>query len=128
MSGLELLGELREEITVNRVPFCLTMGNVSKNKIMLGIEHGVDEILVKPFTLGDILPKIKKAFKVFHNPKNPEKVYELAKQLLRNKSYDESEKVYQALHNAAPKTARPLVGLARLERMRGNSDKCLVCK
>lgn len=125
MSGLDLLTEIRENIHLSRPPFCLTMSNVSRDKIMLSIEHGVDEILVKPFTFSDILPKLKKAFKIFHNPKNPEKVYELAKDYLKNEKFDEAAEIFEELHQVSPKIARPLVGLARLEFMRDNDDVAL---
>ena len=114
MDGLELLSEIREDLEINRPPFCLAMGQVSKEKLMLAVETGVDEILVKPFTLGDIVPKLRKAFKTFHNPKNPEKVYELAKEKLRSGRSEESEKIYQRLCESAPQAARPLVGLAKV--------------
>ncbi|MFK7827453.1 MAG: tetratricopeptide repeat protein [Oligoflexales bacterium] len=114
MDGLELLSEIREDVDINRPPFCLSMGQVSKERLMLAVETGVDEILVKPFTLGDIVPKLRKSFKTFHNPKNPEKVYELAKEKLRSQSADEAEKIYTRLRESAPNTARPLVGLAKV--------------
>jgi len=114
MGGLDLLNELRERTDVERGPFLMTMDQVSKEKIMLAIENGVDDILAKPFTYADIVPKLRNAFKFFHNPKNPEKVYELAKSHLRNNQLNEAEKVYKALADAAPKAARPWVGLARI--------------
>ena len=123
MDGLELLGELREDLDVNRPPFCLSMEQVSKEKLMLAVETGVDEILVKPFTLGDIAPKLRKAFKTFHNPRNPEKVYELAKDKLRGQATDEAEKIYTRLCESAPKSARPLVGLAKVAFKRREFEK-----
>jgi tetratricopeptide (TPR) repeat protein len=90
------------------------MANINKDKVMLAVESGVDEIVVMPYTLSDVVPKIRKGFAVFHNPKNPEKVYELAKTKLRENKLDEARDVYQSLHESAPKAARPLVGLARV--------------
>jgi len=121
MGGLDLLTELRERTDLERGPFCLSMDNVSKEKLMLAVENGVDEILVKPFTLGDIAPKVRSAFKVFHNPKNPEKAYELAKAHLREKRLDEATKVYAALTQAT-RAARPAVGLARVAIAEGKLD------
>ena len=115
LSGIDLLSEIREDTRITRPPFCITMSNISKPKLLLAVEAGVDEILVKPFTLGDILPKIYHAFSTFHNPKNPEKLYELAKQKLREKLYDEAAEIYQHLHKSSPKSARPLNGLAKIK-------------
>lgn len=125
MSGLDLLAELRENTELDRAPFCLTMDNVSKEKLMLAVENGVDEILVKPFTLGDIVPKMRAAFNKFHNPANPERVYELAKTCFREQKFDLAEKIYKDLSIAAPKGARPEVGLARIEMQKKNTTKAL---
>ena len=125
LGGLELLNELRERTDLNRPPFCLIMDNVNRERLMLAVEHGVDEILVKPFTLSDIYPKVLTAWKKFHNPRNPEKAYEIAKIHLRNKNWDEAEKVYKVLADSAQKSARPLVGIARVYIGRGDYQKAL---
>ena len=125
MGGLELLSELRERTDLDRPPFCLVMDNVSKERLMLAVENGVDEILVKPFTLADIYPKVNMCWKKFHNPKNPEKVYEMAKLALRNKKFDESDKIYKLLSESSEKSARPLVGLARSSLGRNDPHKAL---
>lgn len=123
MDGLELLSEIREDVDINRPPFCLSMEQVNKEKLMLAVEIGVDEILVKPFTLGDIAPKLRKAFKSFHNPRNPEKVYELAKERLRSKLFEEAENIYSRLSESAPNAARPLVGLAKVAYEKQDFDQ-----
>jgi tetratricopeptide (TPR) repeat protein len=120
LGGLELLAELRESTALERGPFCLTMDHVSKEKLMLAVENGVDEILVKPFTLADVGPKLRSAFAKFHNPGNPEKLYELAKRELREGKLEQSEKIYAELATAAKKSARPVVGLARIAVKRGD--------
>ena len=125
MGGLEMLSELRERTDLDRPPFCLSMDQVSKEKLMLAVENGVDEILVKPFTLGDIYPKVHMSWKKYHNPRNPEKVYELAKVALRDKKFDVADKVYGMLATSSDKSARPLVGLARSSFGRGDPKKAL---
>ena len=120
LTGLDMLAEMREDVEVTRPPFCLTMANVSKEKLMFAVESGVDEILVKPYTLADIVPKLRRAFASFHNPKNPEKVYELAKCKLRDEDPDAAQEIYQALHESASSSARPLVGLARVAIAKGD--------
>jgi len=125
MGGLDLLNEIREDLHLPRVPFCIMMEAVSKEKLMLAVEHGVDEIIVKPLKLVDIRPKMASAFKVYYNPNNPEQVYELAKTYLRDNNLTKAEEVFQQLLIAAPKTARPLVGLARVAQAQGNFEKAL---
>lgn len=125
MGGMDLLAELRERSDVDRPPFCLSMDNVSKERLMLAIENGVDEVLVKPFTLSDIYPKVHMSWKKFHNPKNPEKVYEMAKVALRTKDFDRAEKIYKLLADSAKEAARPLVGLARVATGQNDFGKAL---
>jgi tetratricopeptide (TPR) repeat protein len=125
MGGMDLLAELRERTDLDRPPFCLGMDNVSKERLMLAVENGVDEVLVKPFTLSDIYPKVHMSWKKFHNPKNPEKVYEMAKQALRSKDFDRAEKIYKLLAESAKESARPLVGLARAAMGRNDLGKAL---
>jgi tetratricopeptide (TPR) repeat protein len=125
MNGLHLISEMREDINIARIPFCLMMDTVSKEKLMLAVEHGVDDMLVKPLKLGDIIPKIRNAFKVFHNRNNPEPVYEIAKKAIRDKNWDEAERIYRELSIGAPNTARPLVGLARVAWGRKDNKKAL---
>ena len=81
--------------------------------------------LVKPFTLADIGPKLRSAFAKFHNPANPERVYQLAKVALRNNKLDQAEAIYRDLASNGLKAARPLVGLARIEVKRGDAKKAL---
>jgi tetratricopeptide (TPR) repeat protein len=125
MGGIDFLTELRESPDLSIGPFCITMDNVSKEKIMLAVESGVDEILVKPFTLGDIFPKLKAAFAKFHNPTNPEKIYHMAKTRLKQGDLALAEAIYLDLAKVAPKAARPVVGLARIEVKKGNIQKAL---
>jgi tetratricopeptide (TPR) repeat protein len=101
------------------------MDNVSKDKVMLAVEAGVDEMLVKPFTQGDIIPKMRAAFKVFNNPKNPERVYEHAKSMLKQQKFDEAIAAYTILEEVAPKAARPSVGLARVKLAQNKIEEAL---
>jgi len=125
MDGYTLLAELRENPDFQRPPFAITMDNPSKDKIMFALESGVDEVMVKPYTLNDVFPKVFNAFKKFHNPNNPEKIYELAKGLYRNEKYEEALKVYQAIAQSAGKTARPWVGMAKVAEKQGQYPKAL---
>ena len=125
LGGIELLQEMRDNPKVSRTPFALAMDNPSRDKIMLASENTVDEILVKPYTLKDVFPKLQKAFQVFHNPVNPEKVYELAKEAIRLKDSEKAKKIYQRLADTTQKAARPFVGLASVARLEGKPEVAL---
>lgn len=125
LGGIELLKEIRDREDLIRSPFVITMSNPDKNKIMLATENTADGVLVKPFSFNDLVPKIKQAFRVFHNPNNPEMVYEFAKKSLQEGRLIEAEKVYQRLSEVVPKAARPFVGLARVAVQRDDLNAAL---
>lgn len=125
MGGISLLAEIQDSTEVKRPPFLISMHSPSKEKIMLSTESGVDEIVVKPYTLKDIVPKMQRAFKVFHNPSNPEKVYELAKQMFREEKLDPAKAIYSEIGKLTESAARPWVGLARIAIQQNDFDTAL---
>lgn len=125
MSGLDFLQEIKEVPRYQRGPFAMSLASPSKEKIMYATENGVDEILVKPFTLKDIMPKLHSAFKKFHNPYNPEKAYELAKKFYREGFYAQSEQIYKRISEIAAQSARPVVGLARIAMKKNENDRAM---
>jgi tetratricopeptide (TPR) repeat protein len=64
-------------------------------------------------------------FKIYYNANNPDQVYELAKRHLRDRDFTNAEAVYTQLLVNAPRTARPLVGLARVCQARGENSQAL---
>jgi len=114
VSGLELLQEIRENEALNRGAYILLTTPLKKEEIMLSLDMGVDDLIVKPLTLDDVLFKIQTAYNNFTNPKNPELLYEYAKLLFRKQDYKKAYEIYLALAEATEKAARPLVGLGRL--------------
>lgn len=123
MSAVDLLNEMKERVDLARVPFCMMLDGANREKLMHAVEHGVDEILAKPFTLQDLTVKMTSCFRNFHNPKNPEKIYELAKLRLREKNYVEALEIYQALRETSPNAVRPMLGLVRIKMEQGKSEE-----
>jgi tetratricopeptide (TPR) repeat protein len=114
VSGLDLARELSESTGLNRPANILVTVPPGRSEIMHALEAGVDDFLIKPVVQGDILVKIKSAHRTFNNPKNPERIYEFAKTLLRKKELDKSFAVYEKLSQHNDKAARPHVGKARI--------------
>ncbi|HYX33112.1 MAG TPA: tetratricopeptide repeat protein [Oligoflexus sp.] len=125
LGGYDFLSEIKENPQYSRGAFTISLGNPDKEEIMLATESGVDEILVKPFTLKDLVPKLRNAHKKFNNPNNPEQVYELAKAELRAGNLDKSEHIFERLAQSAKGAARPLVGLARIASEKKDFEKAL---
>lgn len=112
MNGFDFLQEIKSDTKLTRGPFAITIEQPNREKIMLATENGVDGVLVKPFTLKDILPKLRQAFKTYHNPNNPELLYEAAKKCFNTGNIDLAKKIFTSLSEVTEKAARPLVGLA----------------
>ena len=125
VKGLDFLKELREDQALKRESFLLVMKPASKAEILLAIESGVDDLMIKPVAPADIMPKIRSAFATFVNPKNPERVYEFAKNKIRDGNLAKAREVYEALSASAQKAARPLVGLARVANAEGNLKQAI---
>lgn len=123
--GLDLLKELREDPAYQRGAFILMSKVPSKEEIMLAVESGIDDFIVKPFPAGDVLPKIRSAYTAFTNPKNPERLYEFAKTKLRANDLATTKKIYEALAASAKNAARPMVGLARVAIKENKSDEAM---
>lgn len=125
LGGVELLQEMRDSPEIQRGPFVLSMSNPDRNKIMLATESTVDGILVKPFSFNDLIPKIRQAFMVFHNPQNPEMVYEAAKDAFRQQDLDKADKIYLLLAQVTKKAARPYVGRARVALAKNQTEEAV---
>jgi tetratricopeptide (TPR) repeat protein len=125
VGGLDLLKELREDTAITRECYILMCKPVNKSEIMLAIESGVDDLLIRPVAPADILPKLRTAYSAYVNPKNPERVYEFAKGCIRQQDFAKAREVYEALSQSTAKAARPFVGLAHVARHEGDKEKAV---
>ena len=113
LNGYDMIKELNEDPAVYRPAFVLVSKALNKAELMYALEMGIDDILIRPISQGDLLPKIRSAYSAFINPKNPERVYEFAKSKLRIEDYEQAFKVYEKLTEVSEKAARPFIGMAR---------------
>lgn len=125
LGGYDFFNEVRENPIYQRSAFAIALDSPERSEIMLASEKGVDGILVKPFSLKDIVPKLRQAFKIFHNPNNPELVYELAKRELKAKNLDKAFHIYRRLMQNSMNSARPLVGLARIASEKKDMEQAI---
>ncbi len=125
VSGLELLEEMQEDPFIPTPPVCLTLGDSQPDKIMLAVERGVQEVLVKPFALKELMVKAQRAYISFHSSKSSEKQYEQAKAKLRRGESEEAYRAYEILKEQFPTAARPLVGMARATAILGDKNQAL---
>lgn len=115
MNGFDFVKEVEACTELRRGPFVIAIENPSRERIMLATECGVDAIVVKPYALKDIIPKLKQAFHGYHKPNNPELLYEAAKAALRKEEYTIARKIFEKLAQLNESAARPLVGMAKID-------------
>jgi tetratricopeptide (TPR) repeat protein len=125
ITGLDMTKEFREQPSLSRGALVLITKPVGKNEVMLALETGVDDLLLRPIAAADIMPRMRSAYGTFTNPKNPERVYEYAKAKLRAGDLEGAKVVYEALSLATEKAARPFIGLARVAQAQKNLPEAL---
>lgn len=62
MSGLDLLKAIRQDPSLNSLPFMLVTAESKKENILEAIQSGVSNYIVKPFTADILKEKIDKIF------------------------------------------------------------------
>jgi CheY-like chemotaxis protein len=61
MSGLELLLSIRADPKLFPLPFLMITAEAERDRVMLAIQSGVSELLVKPYTAGRLAERVEKA-------------------------------------------------------------------
>lgn len=125
LGGIELVKELTENAHTLRPPAILTMEAPSREQAMHALEAGFERVLVKPYSVSNLIPMINEAIRLFYNPKNPERIYNLAKESQRQGSYTLAQDIYRDLIQVNPGSARPLMGLAVIEQVKDRTNNAL---
>ena len=59
MNGYEFLHYLKASPSLSSIPFIFLTAKASEEERIIGIEHGVDSYLVKPFSAKELLATVK---------------------------------------------------------------------
>jgi two-component system, chemotaxis family, chemotaxis protein CheY len=62
MTGLELLQAIRQDPELKDIPFIMITAEAEKDNIILAVQAGVSNFIVKPFTAEVLRQKINKVF------------------------------------------------------------------
>ena len=63
MTGIELLREIRDDISLKEVPMLMVTTEAKKESIVAAVEAGVNNYIVKPFNAQTLNEKLGKIFK-----------------------------------------------------------------
>ena len=58
MNGFELCRRLRSEALTRNTPIILVTAKVFDKDIAIGVELGIDDYIVKPFSIGDVVGRV----------------------------------------------------------------------
>jgi tetratricopeptide (TPR) repeat protein len=119
-TGMEFLKEIRESPELERIPFMMMAGDISKEDIALASEFGVDGYLKKPFVINDVSQRLSNCMQRYADPENLENLFDKARRAYNAGQYDTALAQYQALQIKLPKSARVLTGMARSFRAMGD--------
>jgi two-component system chemotaxis response regulator CheY len=62
-SGLDFLKKVRARQTYQQIPFLMCTTKSEKESVLLAVEHGADNFIIKPFTLEVFEKKLESVFK-----------------------------------------------------------------
>ncbi len=63
MTGIELLREIRDDISLKEIPMLMITAEAKKESIVAAVEAGVNNYIVKPFTAQILNERLNKIFK-----------------------------------------------------------------
>lgn len=125
VSGFDLFCEMRDRVDLAKRAFVLISRALNKSEIMLHVESGINDFLIRPIVPADISQKVRLAYQNYANPENPELIFEFAKTRFKAKDFDMAYRIYSAVASSSKTGARPHVGLARIELERKSPDKAI---
>jgi two-component system, chemotaxis family, chemotaxis protein CheY len=70
MSGIELLGKMREDEQICQIPFLLVTAEECQDEIMAAIRAGVNNYMPKPWNVKILMAKIERIFKFEEEKRN----------------------------------------------------------
>ncbi len=76
MSGFELCRRLREEETTARTPIVMVTARVDENDKIRGLELGADDYLTKPFSVRELVARVRAALRRAGHDSTAPKVYD----------------------------------------------------
>jgi Flp pilus assembly protein TadD len=119
-TGMEFLKEIRESPELERIPFMMMAGDISKEDIALASEFGVDGYLKKPFVINDVSQRLSNCMQRYADPENLEYQFDRARKAYNAGQNEDALTLYQALLTKLPKSARVFTGMARCFRSLGD--------
>ena len=69
MKGIDLLQKVRAADWGKRIPFIMLTAEAEKEKVIEALQKGVDNYIIKPFTVDQMKQKLEQTYEKTHKPK-----------------------------------------------------------
>ena len=124
-TGIEVLQSVRSQAMGSDLPVLFVTGEATKDDIVLAVDLGVNDYLIKPFDASDLLSKMKKLIDTAHAKNERWEKVKDAERLFFRKKYLEASTVFSALLEEEPNSVRIMVSLAHTLCQLGKANQAM---
>jgi tetratricopeptide (TPR) repeat protein len=125
VSGSDFMEELKNDLTIPRIPFMMFSEHMDEGDLALLAEIGVDAHLTIPFVTKDLAEKVMATWSRYIDPKNPEFHFEAARRLFLSGKIQESADAFVKIATSGKLVSRSLVAHGRAIAKLGKLDDAL---
>lgn len=126
MQGLDFFEELKNDLSIPRIPFLIFSEEWDKDDVALVTEKGVDAYLTIPFSSKQLADKVMKTWSQYIDPNNAEFHFENARRDLKKGNFDESIAGFKTLEDKGLLVHRAKIARALALKEKGEIDEALV--
>ena len=113
-NGFDCLHYVRNRALGNDIPFLFVTGEGTKDDIVLALELGASNYLLKPFDTNDLLAKMKKLYDSWKAPNPKWERIRKAETLFYEKNIGKAKQEFEELYRDEPNSAKVMVSLAQI--------------
>ena len=113
MAGIELFDEMKNDLTIDRIPFLMFSEEMDQGDLALILEAGVDAHLTIPFVAKSLAAKVTATWSRYIDPNNIEYHFEMGRRALLEENNEKAMQIFHAIAKSGKITARALTAVAR---------------
>ncbi len=125
VSGTDFMEELKNDLTIPRIPFMMFSEHMDEGDLALLAEIGVDAHLTIPFVTKDLAEKVMATWSRYIDPKNPEFHFEAARRLFLAGKNQEAADAFIKIATSGKLISRSLIAHGRAIAKLGRLDEAL---
>jgi tetratricopeptide (TPR) repeat protein len=126
VSGTDFMEELKNDLSIPRIPFMMFSEHMDEGDLALLTELGVDAHLTIPFVTKDLAGKVMTTWSRYIDPSNPEFHYEIARRAFLSGKTQEAADGFFKIAMAQKLVSRAMVAHGRAIAKLGRVEDALV--